>query len=321
MSKEKLSVLSQKATPKEDLVFKKLFGSKGNEGILKDFLEYILDIKIKSIKLDLSTEVLPEIYKGKSSRVDVRAELDDNTKVDIEMQVRANGYNEKRCLQYWSKLYTNEIAEGDDYRELKKTICIWIIDGEVYDEFKEFESTWKMKEDKTGISGHFNDIEIHIIELKKFREADIIKPSKKEFWLWFIDHTNEEMVKMAYLTDEKIREARKQLEKITSDKALYMEIVNQQMYEMDQRMIRSIESEQARAEGMEKGIAEGMEKGIAEGMEKGIAEGMEKGIAEGVEKGEKSKQIEIAKNMKNMQIDTETIAKATGLTKEEIEKL
>ncbi|MBQ9266728.1 MAG: Rpn family recombination-promoting nuclease/putative transposase [Clostridia bacterium] len=321
MSKKELSILSDTISPKEDMVFKKLFGSKGNEAILKDLLEYILDIQIKEIKLDLSTEVLPERYKGKSSRIDVRAELDNGTKVDIEMQSEVKGYNEKRCLEYWSKLYTNDIMEGDDYAELKKTICVWIVDGKVYKEFEEFESTWKMKEDKLGISGHFQDIEIHVIELQKFREADIIKPSKKDFWLWFIDHTNEEMVNMAYITDERIKEAREQLEKIMADKELYMEIVNRQMYEMDQRLI----AENNRKEGMEKGLAEGMEKGLAEGREKGLAEGREKGLAEGraegKEEGEKSKQLEIAQKLKNKGIDTDTIIETTGLTKEEVEAL
>ena len=62
-------------TPKNDIVFKKIFGSKGNEEILKDFLESILDIKIDLLTLDLATELLPEFYEGKQTRVDVRSTL------------------------------------------------------------------------------------------------------------------------------------------------------------------------------------------------------------------------------------------------------
>lgn len=36
-------------TPKNDLVFKKIFGAKGNEGILKSLLESILEIKFDSL--------------------------------------------------------------------------------------------------------------------------------------------------------------------------------------------------------------------------------------------------------------------------------
>ena len=38
-------------SPKNDLIFKKIFGSKGSEGILKSFLESILEIKIQEVKL------------------------------------------------------------------------------------------------------------------------------------------------------------------------------------------------------------------------------------------------------------------------------
>ncbi len=73
-------------TPKRDIVFKKIFGSKGNEGILKDFLESILEMKIKSLSLDLATELLPTYESGKESRVDVRTELENGIQVNVEMR-------------------------------------------------------------------------------------------------------------------------------------------------------------------------------------------------------------------------------------------
>ena len=44
MNKEDLS-------PKNDVIFKRLFGNTNKEELLKDFLEGILDIKIKSVEL------------------------------------------------------------------------------------------------------------------------------------------------------------------------------------------------------------------------------------------------------------------------------
>ena len=55
-------VIAKKITPKNDIIFKKIFGSKGNEGILKDFLEGILETQIESVKLGLETELLLEFY-------------------------------------------------------------------------------------------------------------------------------------------------------------------------------------------------------------------------------------------------------------------
>ncbi len=55
--------------------------------------------------------------------------------------------------------------------------------------------------------------------------------------------------------------------------------------------------------------------------EEGEKMGMEKGIIKGKIKGEKSKSLEIAKNLKESGVDFELIVKSTGLSKEEIEKL
>ena len=63
------------------------------------------------------------------------------------------------------------------------------------------------------------------------------------------------------------------------------------------------------------------DKGMAEGMEKGLAEGMEKGKAEGMEKGRDERSIEIARNLKRMGLPIADIAKATGLTAEDIVSL
>ena len=49
--------------------------------------------------------------------------------------------------------------------------------------------------------------------------------------------------------------------------------------------------------------------------------GYDKGYDSGTLDGEKKKSIEIAKKLKSMNVDIQTIVNATGLTKEEIEKL
>ena len=48
---------------------------------------------------------------------------------------------------------------------------------------------------------------------------------------------------------------------------------------------------------------------------------MKEGLKEGMAKGERAKQLEIAKNLIKLGINIDDIIKATGLSKEEIEKL
>ena len=50
-------------------------------------------------------------------------------------------------------------------------------------------------------------------------------------------------------------------------------------------------------------------------------EGIEKGRKEGIEEGAKNRTIEIARNMKLSGLDTNTIAKLTNLSRDEIDKL
>ena len=63
------------------------------------------------------------------------------------------------------------------------------------------------------------------------------------------------------------------------------------------------------------------EKGIKTGIEKGIKTGIEKGIEQGVEKGKREEAIAIALEFKKMGLPIADIAKRTGLSIEEIEKL
>ena len=246
-------------------------------------------VKITDLTLDHNTEILPEMATEKLSRVDVLARLGDGTLVDIEIQSREKGFKEKRCLQYWSRLYSQDIEKGKDYLQLNKTICIWIVDSTVYEEFKEYESTWKVQETRYGVKGHFEDFEMHVIELQKFRNTDIIKPSKREFWLWFIDHTKKELVEMSVRDMKEVEKAYEEYKRITSDKGLMNAIINMDMAEMD------------RAQEITDAIAEGESRGK--------------------EKGKEESKIEIAKKMLEANMDIKQICEFTELTVEEVEKL
>lgn len=274
-----------KITPKNDIVFKKIFGTKGNEGILKSLLESILEIEIESLSVDLGKELLPGFYDGKLSRLDVLARLNDGTWVNVEIQTSTRGYSDKRELAYWSKLYLEQFRKSEEYDKADKAICIWILDGEVYD-FEKYNSKWKITEEDIGKTDSFDDFEIHVIELKKFRKATIIEPKRKEFWLWFIDHTKKELVDMSSYTIEEIKKAKAEYEKmIEDDPALRHFLMREEFAEMDRKvMIREAQRD-------------------------------------GEEKGKQVAKKETAKKMLAKGMDIETIMEITELTKEEIEEI
>ena len=66
---------------------------------------------------------------------------------------------------------------------------------------------------------------------------------------------------------------------------------------------------------------EGRMEGLVEGRAEGRMEGLVEGRAEGREEGEKKERLKNARNFKEMGVPLDIIARATGLTIEEIESL
>ena len=103
-----------------DYIFKKIFAKKGNESILKDLLNSILQIKIKSIEVISDANLERQLESNKLGILDLKAKLDEETIVNIEIQI-INRYNMiERTLFYWSGLYYNVLQKGVDYKEIKK---------------------------------------------------------------------------------------------------------------------------------------------------------------------------------------------------------
>ena len=60
--------------------------------------------------------------------LDVAVELNDDTDIDIELQVKVYDSWDKRQLFYLAKLFTGELAAGQDYSILKRCVGISILD-------------------------------------------------------------------------------------------------------------------------------------------------------------------------------------------------
>ena len=73
----------------------------------------------------------------------------------------------------------------------------------------------------------------------------------------------------------------------------------------------------AHEEGLEEGLAKGRVKGRAEGLEEGLVKGREEGLS----KGREERNLEVAINLLRLGTPCEIVAKATGLSMEEVAKL
>lgn len=69
-----------------DYVFKRIFAKPENNQELKEFVEAILDIEIKKIEVK-NPEITKNYADEKLGVLDIRATIDENTILDVEMQV------------------------------------------------------------------------------------------------------------------------------------------------------------------------------------------------------------------------------------------
>ena len=53
----------------DDYIFKRVFAYKGNESVLKDFLEALLKIEIKGIKSKENIEYVEELLKSRNNTI------------------------------------------------------------------------------------------------------------------------------------------------------------------------------------------------------------------------------------------------------------
>ncbi|MGL4254209.1 MAG: Rpn family recombination-promoting nuclease/putative transposase, partial [Fusobacteriaceae bacterium] len=201
--------------PKMDFIFKQIFGSENEKTVLLSFLNTAIKPEHKIVDVELrNVEITKEAIEDKNSRLDVKAVADDGTIINVEIQL-TNKYNmPKRTLFYWSKLYSEQLKEGIDYSNLKKTICINIVDFIQFKEIKEYHSIFRVKEEKTGIS--LDDVlEIHFLELPKLKGFD--KADLLSGWGMFLKEPSSDVVEEAEESIREIKTAKKKLWVISSD--------------------------------------------------------------------------------------------------------
>ena len=119
--------------PKNDYVFKKIFGSKGNENVLKSLINAILQGNpvIKELEL-LNTEYSKEGVISKGCRFDILAKINNNTSINIEMQYYIDSNIKNRLIYYSDRLNVEEYKTGDKYDD-KNVISIWILANNIND--------------------------------------------------------------------------------------------------------------------------------------------------------------------------------------------
>lgn len=201
---------------KNDVIFKTFFSRKGNEEFLIDFLNALLKIEIKSIKIREEANLERLQVDEKGGRLDIQAELNDGIIINIEMQVRDEGNMENRSMYYGAKTIARETQRGTDYKDIKQVILINILDYEIlgFDEY--------ISKSVTVLENHrdyemIKGIKWYFIELPKFRNSHPDMNEKLNQWLVFLDDYDEELVKMAEEKNKTLKKARFEMDYLTGE--------------------------------------------------------------------------------------------------------
>ena len=293
MNKIKVNMLN-------DVFFKALLCDDRHKELTLNFLNSILNRTGKQAFCDLEfldKELEPIIDAGKVSILDIRAKMNDNTQVNIEVQIAKPKNMKKRALFYWSKLYSYQISEGEDYSLLNDVISINLLNFKLFTNHDRCHTACHITDDfdkKTVIE----DFEMHFIELPKFKLGDIKRLRKSEKWIALFSNkcTDEELEEIA-MSEPAIKKALEYQAYFMHDEKL------RHKYELQEKAIRDYNSSLLAAK------------------EEAGKQGWEKGIQEGIQIGEKETMKKIAIKMLTHGDNIEDIAYMTELSVAEIEQL
>ena len=256
---------------KLDVIFKAMFGTQENEEVLANFLSKLLEIPRESIKKIIM----------------------DN----VELQVNNEPDFTERTLYYWSKIYSSELKSGEPYKKLRETICINIVNFNIFD-CPEYHSHFKIME-KTRHEVLTNKFGIHFFELKKIgKNPD--KNNPMQLWLQLVNAETEEELDMLENTNvQEINQAIVVLRKLNADEKM--------RYLADMREMALHDEASAMLGSREEGIEIGREKGRIEGRAEGLAKGRVEGRAEGRAEGLAAGREEIIAKMRKNGMSDEMI--------------
>ena len=292
---------------KFDFAFKTVFGTPGNEDLLKMLLDSILPEKhIKSVKLG-PQEQQGDSFESKRVIYDIRCETEYGP-INIEMQFGERDEFSHRMVYYASRAVSKCVQKGIDDYTLPETYVIGIANF-ILPEVAPNDNIinkYALINREDGRSLMNNTLNFVTVELPKFHKGLDDLSNETDIMLYLIKNMGQLKARPEKMTDknlDKLFEVSMFANMETEAQSRYLD---EMMWEIDQSAVRKY--------ALKKGLAEGEAKGLAIGEAKGLA----KGLAEGRAEGREEERVEIAKKMLASGMKVDYITQITGLTLEQI---
>ena len=236
-----------------DFAFKYVFGEDCKEAndALKSLLTVFLERKVNKVVVK-NSEIVKDFSKMKSPRLDLLVEFDDQTTVDLEMQLRQTKDNLPiRFSYYLARLHGSQELEGKYYGELKETIVLVFFNVNLIDNNRMCNTFTLRNEDGLSFVEESQDrMKLRTIEMAKL---DVNKPleemNEQEKMIYYFLNCHKGMedskIKAMIESDGVIQMLEKRVETISDDG--WKKIIEdfQKLHENEERMELQLELEEA----------------------------------------------------------------------------
>lgn len=285
-----MMIASKFLNPRNDLAFKRIFGSEKHKDILIHFLNDILERPSPITEVTyLKTIQDPEIAPLRVTIVDVMCQDQDGHRFVIEMQVSHEKSFDKRALYYAARAYCSQKSHDMGFKDLKDVYFLAITDFTPFPNKKSWLSRIGLKDLDTN-EHDISAIQLYFLQLPRFKKtkADLETMTTKEKWAYFFkyaDATSEEELERLIGNDVIIRKA--------------YDVLNR--FGWSEFELNDYESAQMKKDADEACMEAAYDKGSAD--------------------GEKKAKLEIAKRLLSQTIAISEVSKLTGLDEIDLSKL
>ena len=299
--------MSKYINPYTDFGFKKLFGEEANKDLLTDFLNTLLPKRHRIATLKFrNPEQLGPAASERRAVFDVYCENSKGESFIVEMQKEDQEFFKDRTLYYAAYPIREQGQKGKKETkewnfELKTVYFIAILDF-IYDKNDPTPVLIREVSLKDQYGKEFCDkLQLIYIQMPVFKKKVSQLKTRQDKWLYFLQNLPSLDQIPAIMKEEVFQKAFHTAEVAAMNKP------DRDRYEYELNHYRTYWATIETAEN----------RGVKKGLKNGIEQGIEIGKAE----GEAQKTIEIARNMKKAGIDSDIIAKVTGLSPAKIKTI
>ena len=237
-----------------DFAFKYVFGEDCKEAndALKSLLTVFLERKVNHVVVK-NSEIVKDYSKMKSPRLDLLVEFDDQTTVDLEMQLRQTKDNMMNRFPYYSaRLHGSQDMEGKSYGQLKETIVMIFFNVSIF-ENDNICNTFRLKcdGDLPFVKEEKEDrMKLRTIEMPKVdlnKPLEVMNEQEKMIYYFLNCHKgmDDSKIKVMIEKDGVIQMLEKRVETISDDR--WKKIIEdfQKLHENEERIELQLELEEA----------------------------------------------------------------------------